>query len=155
MKNLRVVFIEDLKAMPFFFISLIGLFFIILFACNERRGPKAPESSRLELDANSQYYDQNYKIYTLQGCEYIVIGVGNARWGSHKGDCKNPIHVYKDINPIDTTEKHFDCTVESCEKEWKEKNIYWVTTECGMVFQSNVSYKNKQILKNFKSPKHK
>jgi hypothetical protein len=104
------------------------------------------------LDANSQYYNKQYKVYTLQGCEYIVIGAGNTKWGSHKGDCKNPIHTYKDTNPIDTTEKHFDCTVESCEKE---KDIFWVTTECGIVFQSNTTYKKNQVLKNFKSPKHK
>jgi hypothetical protein len=46
----------------------------------------------MELDSTSQYYDQNYKVYTLEGCEYIVAGYGKDRWGSHKGTCKNPIH---------------------------------------------------------------
>jgi hypothetical protein len=36
-----------------------------------------------------------YKTYTLDGCEYIVVGVGQNRWGSHKGNCKNPIHYAK------------------------------------------------------------
>ena len=49
----------------------------------------------MELDNKSQYYDQNYRVYTLEGCEYIVVGNGNGRWGSHKGNCKNPIHYAK------------------------------------------------------------
>jgi hypothetical protein len=46
----------------------------------------------MELDNTSRYYDQNYTTYTLEGCEYIVVGMGNASWGSHKGNCKNQIH---------------------------------------------------------------
>lgn len=44
------------------------------------------------LEKDSKYYDQNYRIYELNGCEYIVVNYGNHQWGSHKGDCKNPIH---------------------------------------------------------------
>ena len=64
----------------------------LLLSCGEPRGKKAPDSKRIELDSTSQYYDQNYKIYTLEGCEYIVGGIGKTQWGSHKGNCKNPIH---------------------------------------------------------------
>jgi hypothetical protein len=53
------------------------------------------ENETRELSNHTEYYDQNYKVYTLEGCEYIVIGVGNTRWGSHKGNCKNPIHYAK------------------------------------------------------------
>lgn len=45
-----------------------------------------------ELDSTSEYYNKQYQIYTLEGCEYIVAGSGSSRWGSHKGNCKNPIH---------------------------------------------------------------
>ncbi len=45
------------------------------------------------LDKSSQYYDKQYEIYILDGCEYIAVGAGNTKWGSHKGDCKNPIHL--------------------------------------------------------------
>lgn len=45
-----------------------------------------------ELDSTSEYYTQRYSIYTLEGCEYIKVDVGNTTWGSHKGNCKNPIH---------------------------------------------------------------
>lgn len=51
-----------------------------------------PDPHRMELDSTSKYYDQNYRVYTLEGCEYIVVDNGNAKWGSHKGNCKNPIH---------------------------------------------------------------
>ena len=52
------------------------------------------------LEKDSKYYDQNYRIYELNGCEYIVVSYGNQQWGSHKGDCKNPIHKC----PCDTIE---------------------------------------------------
>jgi hypothetical protein len=70
---------------------LISITFLIA-SCNENLGPKAPDSKRMELDTTSKYYDQNYRVYTLEGCEYIVGGSGNTQWGSHKGNCKNRIH---------------------------------------------------------------
>jgi hypothetical protein len=74
-----------------------SLMLLLMSSCglDEDRGPKAPQSKRMELDTLSQYSDQNYNIYTLDGCEYIVYGLGNNRWGSHKGNCKNPIHYEK------------------------------------------------------------
>jgi len=30
--------------------------------------------------------------FTYEGCEYVRIGFGERAWGSHKGNCKNPIH---------------------------------------------------------------
>ena len=76
------------------YLSLFTMFILVGFsACNaERKDPVAPQEKRMELDTLSQYRDQNYQIYTLEGCEYIVYGIGPQRWGSHKGDCKNPIH---------------------------------------------------------------
>lgn len=49
-------------------------------------------SDRMELDNTSEYYNQQYRVFTLEGCEYIKVDVGNTTWGSHKGNCKNPIH---------------------------------------------------------------
>ena len=91
------------------YLSLFIFFLTLGFsACNEDNGQKAPLSKRMELDKNSQYYDQNYKVYTLEGCEYIVVGYGNSRWGSHKGNCKNNIHYNLGVceTGIDTLEKH-------------------------------------------------
>ncbi len=72
-----------------------SLMLLLMNSCgfDEDRGPKAPKSKRMELDTLSQYYDQQYKVYTLEGCEYIVVGFGNTRWGSHKGDCKSTFHT--------------------------------------------------------------
>jgi hypothetical protein len=44
------------------------------------------------IDNSAENWDRNYIIYTLEGCEYIVVGHGDRRWGSHKGNCTNPIH---------------------------------------------------------------
>ena len=131
-------------------VACVWVIGIVAVSCNERRGAKAPESKRMELDTNSRYYDQQYKVYTLEGCEYLVVGSGDLRWGSHKGNCKNPIH--QESTDLDFSEKHFDCTVEDCVEEGNE---YQVTTECGIVFYSRKPYERGEILKEFVSPKHK
>ena len=69
-----------------------SLILLLMTSCDENKGQKAPQSKRMELDSTSRYSDQNYKVYTLEGCEYIVVGFGKERWGSHKGNCKNLIH---------------------------------------------------------------
>jgi hypothetical protein len=74
-------------------ILIISTVIICLSSCDDKpRGPKTPSQSRLVLDSTSVYFDQNYKVYTLDGCEYIKVGFGRDAWGSHKGNCKNPIH---------------------------------------------------------------
>jgi hypothetical protein len=30
--------------------------------------------------------------YKYDSCEYVAFAAGRYRWGSHKGNCKNPIH---------------------------------------------------------------
>lgn len=67
----------------------------ILTGCESRNSEAKPNPHRMELDSTSRYFDQNYRVYTLDGCEYVVAGVGNSKWGSHKGNCKNPIHQAK------------------------------------------------------------
>ncbi len=34
----------------------------------------------------------NYSIYIIDSCEYIIFYGGSSTWGSHKGNCSNPIH---------------------------------------------------------------
>jgi hypothetical protein len=72
-----------------------SLMLLLMTSCDENRGQKTPESKRMELDSTSMYLYQNYKVYTLEGCEYIVVGYSQLRWGSHKGNCKNLIHDEK------------------------------------------------------------
>ena len=139
------------------YLSLFILFLTLGFsACNENNGQKAPLSKRMELDSTSRYSDQNYKVYTLEGCDYVVVGYGKDRWGSHKGNCKNPIHYNLGVceTGIDTVEKHFDCYVEDSKFD-KQLGQYSVTTECGIQFYDKIRHKKDEVVKNFKSPKHK
>ena len=139
------------------YLSLFILFLTLGFsACDENNGQKAPLSKRMELDSTSRYSDQNYKVYTLEGCDYVVVGYGKDRWGSHKGNCKNPIHYNPGVceTGIDTVEKHFDCYVEDSKFD-KQLGQYSVTTECGIQFYDKIGHKKDEVLKNFKSPKHK
>ena len=78
---------------PLIIVILAALVIFMLTSCKPENYKDPQENpNRYELDSTSEYYDQNYKVYTLEGCEYIVVGVGNGRWGSHKGNCKNQIH---------------------------------------------------------------
>jgi len=64
----------------------------------QKRIESLPQGPKI-LEKNSEYFDQNYRVYELNQCEYIVVNYGNQQWGSHKGDCKNPVHNC----PCDTT----------------------------------------------------
>ena len=75
---------------------LVGLLVVIGCKPDNYKDPHQDTSaSRYELDSTSEYYDRNYRTYTLEGCEYIVTNGGSGKWGSHKGNCKNPIHECK------------------------------------------------------------
>jgi len=81
---------------------LLLLTSILLFSCQseEEKQERIKDNQSKMLDSTSTDYYKQFKIYTLDNCQYIVVGAGNSRWGSHKGDCTNPIHQPKDtINP--------------------------------------------------------
>lgn len=85
------------KNTPLFLLILAALVIFMVTSCKpenyEKYDLNSPStSSRYELDSTSQYYDRDYRVYTLEGCEYILVGQGNFQWGAHKGNCKNPIH---------------------------------------------------------------
>jgi hypothetical protein len=72
---------------------LVGLLVVIGCKPDNYKDPHQDNSaSCYELDSTSRYFDKQYRTYTLEGCEYIVVGVGDQKWGSHKGNCKNSIH---------------------------------------------------------------
>jgi hypothetical protein len=50
------------------------------------------ETSDTVLSMNHAFYSRTVTKVNYEGCEYIVIDNGNATWGSHKGNCNNPIH---------------------------------------------------------------
>ncbi len=102
----------------FAYLSLISLFLVVAFSgCDENRGPKAPQSKQMELDTNSLFSDQNYKVYTLEGCEYILVGVGNNRWGSHKGNCKNISHQSDSVKFLNQEIKDLNKYIRRLEEE--------------------------------------
>ena len=72
-------------------IGNIGFLLIIIFftgigicGCNQ-----TPEQWK---NSSDRYWDNNNMITEVNGCEYICFYRGDATWGAHKGDCKNPIH---------------------------------------------------------------
>ena len=41
----------------------------------------------------------------IDGCQYIgQFGGYNSDWGSHKGNCNNPIHQQSKVTVVDTVE---------------------------------------------------
>ena len=142
------------------FITLVVL--MSLNSCNLSPEEKLNKPNVIEVT--------NYGIYTLDGCEYVKLGHENFFWGLHKWNCSKPIHKVQssDVDTLEIDdndyyiapdEKHFDCVVEEITKEDQTKEgvfgKYSVVTECGILFYSDVKYKVGDVLKNFKSGKHK
>lgn len=69
---------------------------LILVSCKPpepvKETPKTVTTSEGELTKDNVNYTQRYEEYSLDGCQYIVVGTGTGRWGSHKGNCTNTIH---------------------------------------------------------------
>ena len=68
---------------------LLGMVLISLTSCDEQ--PKSKEEP-IGLRQKSDEHYKNVTEYTYGGCEYIKVGYGQNAWGSHKGNCSNPIH---------------------------------------------------------------
>ncbi len=64
---------------------------LILTSCGEPE-QRTAEPVVNQINNLSERHSEHYEIYELDGCEYIAVGYGKRRWGSHKGNCKNPIH---------------------------------------------------------------
>jgi hypothetical protein len=64
----------------------LGLF---LISCNEQSKVKEKPIG-LRQKSDEEY--TNVTEYTYGGCEYIKVGYLQNAWGSHKGNCSNPIH---------------------------------------------------------------
>ena len=68
---------------------LLGMVLISLTSCSEQ--PKSKEKP-IGLRQKSDEEYKNVTEYTYGGCEYIKVGYLQNAWGSHKGNCSNPIH---------------------------------------------------------------
>ena len=60
---------------------------------NEQPKTKQITQEPKVLTKDTENYYQRVTEYTYEGCEYIKVGYGQSIWGSHKGNCKNPIHT--------------------------------------------------------------
>jgi hypothetical protein len=70
---------------------LLGIILITLVSCKEQKSQMRVEPTK-ELSETTENYYQRVTEFTYEGCEYIKVGYGQSIWGSHKGNCKNPIH---------------------------------------------------------------
>lgn len=89
------------KNIPLVILIWLALVIFMVTSCkpeNYKEPIITANPNRYELSSTSQYSDRTYRTYTLEGCEYIVVGMGNFQWGSHKGNCKNPIHKKNESN---------------------------------------------------------
>jgi len=68
---------------------LLGMILISLVSCEEQK-PQIKEPIGLRQQSDEHY--KNVTEFTYGGCEYIRVGYGQNAWGSHKGNCTNPIH---------------------------------------------------------------
>ena len=67
---------------------LLGMVIISLTSCDGQKPKTVKEIKELH----------QVEVVTYGGCEYIRVGYGKTTWGSHKGNCENPIH-FENKNP--------------------------------------------------------
>jgi len=70
---------------------LLGMILITLVSCEEQKSEPVVEPPKVLSKTTENYYHR-VSEFTYEGCEYIKVGYGQSIWGSHKGNCKNPIH---------------------------------------------------------------
>jgi len=113
----------ELKTVKVFGVLTVALFSLLLEAC-EKQGitinterteeVKGPDT----LSRDSQYYSTYAKEYTYEGCDYVRVGTPRNFWGSHKGNCKNPVHDSASIKALRDSIKML--TLEN--KQLREEN---------------------------------
>ena len=83
------------------FAMILGfLLGMILISCDQQPTKKLPEKPQeLTKDPNTDDHYIKVREYTYEGCEYIKVGYGKSIWGSHKGNCDNPIHKGQHPSP--------------------------------------------------------
>lgn len=74
--------------------KLILILSMTLLSCEAKPEEKKNLGAN-ELSKETENYYQRVIEYKYEGCEYIKVGFGKSIWGSHKGNCSNPIHRAK------------------------------------------------------------
>jgi hypothetical protein len=65
----------------------LSLMTLMLESCSE------PNKEKEVKVYNVDTLNTNYVIYVIDSCEYVIFNTGSSSWGSHKGNCSNPIHL--------------------------------------------------------------
>lgn len=74
---------------------------IIVYSCGPSKAEIVAHSELYNKENNIEYHSDdygNYSIIKVDGCEYIKGWGGTYHGGpflTHKGNCSNPIHIYK------------------------------------------------------------
>ncbi len=84
------------------FITIFISIMILNYSCDQPK--QKDEDSTIEHEVESLIHnipEGDLEILKIEGCEYIIYqDARNANLGygymAHKGNCKNPIHIYKD-----------------------------------------------------------
>lgn len=82
-----------------FMVALGSSMMIVAASCEKQTEVKQVPQEPIELSKHTENYHQRVTEYTYEGCEYIKVGYGKSIWGSHKGNCDNPIHKGQHPNP--------------------------------------------------------
>ena len=64
---------------------------LFLFSCGNQNDQQIEEPIGLRQKSDDRH--KNVTEFTYGGCQYIRVGYGQSAWGSHKGNCVNPIHT--------------------------------------------------------------
>ena len=83
---------------PHIFVLLLILITIVL-SCDRQTNVEQSPQEPIELSKDNENYYYRVVEYHYEGCDYIKVGYGKSIWGSHKGNCKNPIHKGQHPSP--------------------------------------------------------
>ena len=82
------------------FVMILGfLLGMILISCDQQPKLDQKPQEPIELSKDNENYYYRVVEYTYEGCDYIKVGYGKSIWGSHKGNCQNPIHKGQHPSP--------------------------------------------------------
>ena len=90
-KNMRKNKVNENNSPELLLVLIIGIALgLFLISCGEQTPQTIEEPIGLRQKSDDRY--KNVTEFTYGGCEYIKVGYGQSAWGSHKGNCINPIH---------------------------------------------------------------
>lgn len=85
---------------------LIIILSLLMVSCEDKKSTSGP------INIEDTSFGTEHYVY--DSCEYVAFAAGRYRWGSHKGNCNNPIHQYKqiDLSVLDSIDYILDWYVQ-------------------------------------------